>query len=168
RSWAEADGELIEPLDRAVGGLEQLGREGQRTTVMRAGHERIADGARLIALRQDVAQCRKILESLRHLLAHRILQKLGMQPVPGEGLAGRGLALRDLVLVMGKDIVDAAGVDVEALTQVLHAHRRALDVPAGAPRPQRRFPRLLAWLACLPEDEITGIVFAIVVDVDPR
>src|SRR5438128_11239853 len=78
RSWAEADGELIEPLDRAVGGLEQLGRERQRTTVMRAGHERIADGARLIALRQDVAQCRKILESLRHLLAHRILEELGV------------------------------------------------------------------------------------------
>src|SRR2546428_10663196 len=95
------------------------------------------------------------------------MQELGVQPVAGEGLAGRGLALRDLVLVVGKDIVDAAGMDVEALTQAPHAHRRTLDVPAGAPRPQRRSPRLLAWFAGLPKDEITGIAFAIVANVDP-
>src|SRR5205823_15038987 len=46
---AEAHGELVEPLDRTCGGLEELGRKRQWTPVMRAGHERIADGARLIA-----------------------------------------------------------------------------------------------------------------------
>ena len=61
---AEANGKLVEPLDRTCGGLEELGRKRQWTPVMRAGHERIADGARLIALGQDVAQCRKILEPL--------------------------------------------------------------------------------------------------------
>src|SRR5438477_364578 len=53
-----------EPLDRTCGGLEELGRKRQWTPVMRTGHERIADGARLIALGQDVAQCRKIFEPL--------------------------------------------------------------------------------------------------------
>ena len=36
-----------------------------------------------------------------------------MEPGLDEGLAGRGLALGDLVLVVGEDQVDAAGVDVE-------------------------------------------------------
>ncbi len=49
----------------------------------------------------------------------------------------RSLRLRDLVLVVGEFQVDPAGVDVEALAEVLEAHGRALDVPAGeavAPR----------------------------------
>src|SRR4029450_13190476 len=47
------------------------------------------------------------------------------------------------VLVVGELVVVAAGVDIEAVTEVLHRHRRALDVPhrvAVAPRagpPQR-------------------------------
>ena len=40
-----------------------------------------------------------------------------MQPRPDERLAGRGLALGDLVLVVREDQVDAAGVDVERLAR---------------------------------------------------
>src|SRR2546422_1249366 len=149
-NWAEADGEFIESLDRTVGGLEQLGRKRQRAPVVRPSHQGIADCARLIALGQEVAQCGKILEALRHLLAHRVLQVLGVQPVAGERLSGRRLALGNLVLVVGKNVVDASGVDVETLPQVLHAHRGALDVPAGAACSERRIPRLLPRLACLP------------------
>src|SRR2546428_11760947 len=54
RNWAEANGEFVESLNRAVGGLEQLGRKRQRAPVMRPSHQRIADGARLIALSQEV------------------------------------------------------------------------------------------------------------------
>src|SRR3954463_528990 len=44
--------------------------------------------------------------------------------------------LRDLVLVMGKDEIDAAAVNVEAFAKMLPAHRRALEMPAGtAPAP---------------------------------
>src|ERR1700719_3405150 len=40
--------------------------------------------------------------------------------------------LRDLVLVMREDPIEAAAVNVESLTQRVLGHRRALDVPAGA------------------------------------
>ena len=59
-------------------------------------------------------------------------------------------------------------MDVEALAQVLHAHRRALDVPAGPARAERSLPRLLFRLARLPEDEVARIVLAVVIDVDAR
>src|SRR5207253_9559109 len=147
--------------------LEELGRKRQGAAVVGAGHQRIADRAGLIALGQQVAQRRKVFEPLRHLLAHRVLQVLGVQPVADELLAGRRLALGNLVLVMRKDVVDATGVDVEALPQVLHAHRRALDVPARTPGAQRRLPGLFARLAGLPEDEITRVILPVVVNVDP-
>ena len=41
---------------------------------------------------------------------------------------------------MGKDEVDAARMDVERVTEVGHAHRRALDVPAGPAGADRRVP----------------------------
>ncbi len=63
-----------------------------------------------------------------------------MHPVPGEGLAGAAAALRDLVLVVGEDEVLPAGVQVERLAEVLHAHRRALDVPARPAPSERRLP----------------------------
>ena len=50
------------------------------------------------------------------------------------GVPKRAADLRDLVLVVGEDEVDAAGVDVEDLAEMLPRHRRALDVPAGAAR----------------------------------
>ena len=40
------------------------------------------------------------------------------------------LGLGYLVRMVDGDVVDAARVDVELLAQVLHAHGRALDVPA--------------------------------------
>ena len=43
------------------------------------------------------------------------------------------LALRDLVFVVRKDQVDAAGMDVDRrLAEQPQRHRGALDVPAGA------------------------------------
>ena len=63
-----------------------------------------------------------------------------MEPRPDERLPGRGLALGDLVLVVREDQVDAAGVDVERRAEVLHRHRRALDVPARPAGPDRPSP----------------------------
>ena len=45
-----------------------------------------------------------------------------MQPGAHEWLSGRRLGLRDLILVVGEDQVDATGVDVEAGPEVAHAH----------------------------------------------
>ena len=58
--------------------------------------------------------------------------------------AERALALGHLVGVVDAHVVDAAGVDVEAVAEVLRGHGRALDVPAGEAAPPRRVPLLLA------------------------
>src|SRR5262245_66159920 len=68
--------------------------------------------------------------------------------------------LRDLVLVMWEDEIDAATVDVELFAEVPPGHRRALDVPAGPSLhldAAWRWPSGLAWLGRLPQDEVHGI-----------
>ena len=78
-----------------------------------------------------------------------------VHPDPREGHAARGLGLGDLVLVVGEDEVRAAAVDLEVRAEKLLGHRRALDVPAGAPLAPRRWPAgVLVGLAGLPEGEV--------------
>ena len=83
-----------------------------------------------------------------------------MQPVPREGVAGR-VRLRDLVLVMGEDEVQAAAVDVELGTEVLLGHRRALEVPAGPAGTPRGVPGRLALLGALPEREVQRVLLGV-------
>src|SRR5204863_5549372 len=71
--------------------------------------------------------------------------------------------LSDLVLVVRKDQVVAAAVDLEHTPEVLLRHRRALDVPPGPARPPRRLPnRVLALLVRLPEGEVARVLFELV------
>ena len=95
---------------------------------------------------------------LRHLAAGHE-EVLAVDPQRGGDLAGQCRALGDLVLVVGEDVVDAAGVDVEARPEVAECHRRALDVPAGeALAPPSRRPAQQATLAGgLPEREVRGV-----------
>ena len=77
----------------------------------------------------------------------------------GGYLPGRAAPLRDLVLVVREDVVDAACVDLEALAEIGHGHGRALQVPAGealAPalgRPLEKSP----LLRVLPQGEVGGV-----------
>ena len=59
------------------------------------------------------------------------MQELGMHPETRERLAGERFRLRNFVFMMRKNQVDAAGMDIERLAQVLDGHHGALDVPAG-------------------------------------
>src|SRR5256885_13730187 len=62
---------------------------------------------------------------------------------------------------MRKDVVDTAGVQVEALAEVTGAHRRTLDVPAGKSRAPGRIPHQRPIrFGALPEREIGGIAFS--------
>ena len=79
-----------------------------------------------------------------------------MEPVAGEAQTG-ALGLGHLVLMVGEGQVVAPAVDVEGLTQQVHRHGHALNVPAGATRPPRGFPYWLARLGCLPESEVQWI-----------
>ena len=58
-------------------------------------------------------------------------------------------------------------MDVDRLAQVLHAHRRALDVPARASLAPGRIPRRLARLLRLPEREVHRVAL-VGVGVDAR
>src|SRR2546427_7804030 len=83
---------------------------------------------------------------------------LSVHPVPHGRVAERALGLRDLVFVVREDVVDAAGMQVEALAEVFRAHGRTLDVPsreAGSPR--RRPRERPARLGLLPEREVDRI-----------
>ena len=91
-----------------------------------------------------------------------------MHPVAHEGLARRAGALRDLVLVVREDEVDAPAVQVERLAQVLHAHRRALEVPAGTAAAEGSVPLspLRLVLLGLPQYEVPRVFLVVLVRVD--
>ena len=127
---------------QALDGVGGFGKsvEGE-VELMAVGHgdQREADGRGLVALEQQVAQGVEVALALRHLAAVDE-QEAHVHPVAGEGLVRGGLALRDLVLVVREHQVFAAGVQVEAVAQVLHGHGGALDVPAGTAAADGRIP----------------------------
>ena len=100
-----------------------------------------------------------------------------MQPVPGKVILPReGARLGDLVLMMRKDQVDSARMDVEdvhakLLADQLERHGGAFEVPAGTAAAERRIPRgphrLVVGLRRLPEDEVAGVLLGILVGADP-
>ena len=75
-------------------------------------------------------------------------------------LAADRLALGQLALVVGEDQVGAAPVEVDRLAEQVHRHGTALDVPARAPRTERRVPDRLVLQRWLPEHEVEGVALA--------
>src|SRR5438874_13147224 len=96
----------------------------------------ISEGERIDAELNEVVDGDGIARRLRHL--HSVGEEmLAVHPVRHRRVTVRALRLRDLVLVMGKDVVHPTGVEIETLPEVSRAHRRTLDVPTrkpGAPR----------------------------------
>ena len=77
-------------------------------------YEHIAYFASGITLLDQIAQGEEVACRLRHLLA--VDAQVGaMHPRLYERLAGRGLRLGDFILVMGKEVVYAAGMQIECL-----------------------------------------------------
>src|SRR5207253_11346778 len=84
-----------------------------------------------------------------------------VHPVAHRRVPEGGLGLRDLVLVVRKNVVDTAGVQVEALAEVARAHRRTLDVPSRETRSPRRFPdERPIGLSALPKREVGLVALA--------
>ena len=65
---------------------------------------------------------------------------LEVNPVANKLFSGRAFALRDLIFVMRENEIDAAGVNVECLAEILHRHRRAFDMPARTAATDGRIP----------------------------
>jgi hypothetical protein len=162
---------------RAPGGvrppqpLQALGRRGDGVVrevadaaVMRAQQvEPHGDG--VVALEQR-RQLHHVALRLRHLLAAE-RQHVPVHPHAGEGLAGRP-RLGELALVVREHQVEAAAVDVELVPEVLRAHDRALEVPAGeALAPGAGPAHEVAGLGPLPEREVARVAL-VAAHLDPR
>ena len=119
---------FLPPLPRTI---ERLLGEVERSPVValqdeEPHHERVP-------FREGVLQQDDVAERLPHLLAAD-RDEVVVDPVLHERFPGEAFALGDLALVVGEHVVHPAAVDVERLSQVLHRHRRALDVPSREPR----------------------------------
>ncbi len=93
-----------------------------------------------------------------------------MHPALGKGALLRmcGFGLRHLVLMVREDQVHSPAVDLEAVPEVLEAHRRALDVPARPPPAPGALPAPLTPLRALPQREVQRVALARLVSLDPR
>src|SRR5206468_12233945 len=169
RGGGAADGggvtqEAREPVEGPGGLFDALLGPFDHVAIVRAEHpepERVG----IVAL-DDLADVQRVAERLRHLLLAHVDHAV-VRPVAGERPAGARLGLGDLALVVWKDQVLAATVEVERLSEIFHGHRRTLDVPARTSGTPRAVPRWLARLRAFPEREITRIALALV-DLDAR
>src|SRR5438093_806204 len=103
------------------------------------GNEKITNCKRIVAALQKIAECKKIAFRLRHLLPINE-EMFVMHPETHERSARDRFTLGDLVFVMRKNVVDAAAVDVQRLTELLHRHRRTFEMPARPTGAERSFP----------------------------
>jgi hypothetical protein len=129
------------------------------------GDEQEADRRGAIALEQQVAQGVEVALGLRHLLAFDE-QEADVHPVPGEGLAGGGFGLRDLVLVVREHQVFAAGVEVEASPRNFIAMAEHSMCQPGRPAPSASPSDARRAFGGLPQGEVAGGVLVVLVDVD--
>ena len=90
-----------------------------------------------------------------------------MHPDVGERLTGRAFALCDLILVVREDEVGSAAVDIQGVADVVAAHCRALDMPAGSALAERGIPVRLTGLGSLPDCEVHRVAL-LVADLDAR
>src|SRR5690242_4144170 len=97
--------------------------------------------------RDDVA------EALRHLLRAHVDEAIVNPEARERRTCVGAAALRNLILVMRENEVEAAAVDVDGLAKVGADHRRAFDMPAGTAPPPRRIPADHAVGTRLPQDE---------------
>src|SRR5204863_6101407 len=120
--------EAIPAVERRLGLLQALMREIERLAVMRRQQQETDRLARILV--KQLVHGEEVAERLAHLLAGDVEEAVVHPVLRHEGTTERRAALRNLVLVVREDQVEAAGMDVERLAQQLAAHRRAFDVPA--------------------------------------
>src|SRR4029077_10495626 len=117
-------------------GGERLVREVECLAIMRLPEEQ-PHGRGVDALLPQVTRGEKVAKPLR-LLRPTHVQEFAVEPDARKRSAGRPLGLRDLVLVVRKNQIDTARVDVErfgvaTFLDLLERHRRALEVPPRTP-----------------------------------
>ena len=156
-----------EPRHRRLGLRQHVPVERELLAIVH-GNQQIAQRRRAVALVEDVAHGEHVAERLRHLLVVEV-QELDVHPEARELPAGRAFGLRDFVLVMRKDQIDAAAMNVDRRRpEQPQRHRRALDVPARPAGAAPVVPRRLAGLGRLPQHEVARVLLRVGVRVEPR
>jgi len=70
--------------------------------------------------------------------------------------------------VVRESEIDSTGVNIERLAQVFMDMAEHSMCQPGRPGPMRVFPAVLARFGCLPQSEVAGIVFLVLIYVHPR
>src|SRR6266851_8641344 len=157
---------LAKRLQRAVRARQSLRAEVELGPVLRLQNE-ITERKRIEPLVDQLGDAEEVARRLRHPRT-REHQQPSVHPVAHDSVAGEALRLRQLSLVMRKDVVRTACVDVEALAQKRDRHRGAFDVPAREAWTPRARPHLHSMLACrLPKSEVAWMPLAWI-DLAPR
>lgn len=73
-----------------------------------------------------------------------------VHPIVDELLPRLCFALGNLVFVVRKFQILAAGMNIYRFAQILRCHDRAFDVPTGPSVPKRRFPMDFTWFCGFP------------------
>src|SRR5216683_427716 len=95
---------------------------------------------RINSVRDQVIEHGEPARALADLCPFHPGQERVVYEVTHERLARRALRLRNLILMMDRDMVEAARMNIERLAEVLHRHRRALDMPSRVPASPRTVP----------------------------
>ena len=122
------------------------------------GHGRVGLLQQLVVAGEELVEGDEVAQRLAHLLPvdgnHVVVH-----PVVHRFVTLCGYRLGNLALVVGEEQVHAAAVDVELLAQILGAHGRALEVPAGeAVAPGRRPAHDVLGGCLFPEGEVEAVV----------
>ena len=151
-----------EPVVTGGRGFDRFIREGLLLAVVGLQAE-VPKCQRSDSTIDQVVEYAEIPDRFRHLLTAKI-EKLAVEPEPHPRMdVVRRFALCDLIGVMNPDVIDAPAVNIELVSEIFSAHRRALDVPSRKAAPPRRIPLLLPQrTGCgkLPERKVGGIALA--------
>ena len=83
------------------------------------------------------------------------IQKCRVHPVACKCLPRCTLALRNLIRVMHRDVIITTTVNIKCLAEVLHRHRRTLNMPSGIANTPRGIPlHDVGWLVGKPENKV--------------
>ncbi|MCY1304609.1 hypothetical protein D9M70_543680 [compost metagenome] len=94
---------------------------------------------------------------LRHLAAFDLQEAVVHPDIRHHLRAVGATGLGDLVFMMREDEVEPAAMNVEDLSEITAAHRRALNMPARTAPAPRTVPARLVVGRKLPQHEIAGI-----------
>src|SRR5437763_1872431 len=92
---------------------------------------------------------------------------LEVNPIADELFPSCTFALCNLVFMMWKYEIDSARVNLKRLTQILHRHRRALDMPARTAATNRCVPCGFGFRCGLfPKRKVARVFFFVFVRID--